>query len=130
MSALTRGYTVSAAAEMTGFARRTWYVHRDNDPEFAAAWDEACDQGADYLEDEARRRAVDGTDKPVYHQGQMVGTIREYSDTLLIFLLKGRRPERFRDNFKVEVSGQIEIADQLREKRRAVDDALKAQLGR
>jgi hypothetical protein len=33
----------------------------------------------------------------VYYQGAQCGTIREYSDTLLIFLLKAKRPEEFRE---------------------------------
>ena len=51
------------------------------------------------MELEARRRAVKGTDKPVFQRGEQVGTIREYSDTLLMFLLKANKPEKFRDNF-------------------------------
>jgi hypothetical protein len=31
--------------------------------------------------------------------------VREYSDTLLIFLLKGARPQKYRDNVRQEVSG-------------------------
>jgi hypothetical protein len=30
----------------------------------------------------------------------------DYSDTLLIFMLKGRRPEKFRDNARVEMTGE------------------------
>jgi len=44
----------------------------------------ALDIGADSLEDEAVRRARDGYDKPVYQQGQCVGHVREYSDTLMV----------------------------------------------
>ena len=55
------------------------------------------DIGADALEDEAVRRAVDGVDEQVFYQGKACGVVRKYSDTLLIFLLKGRRPERYRD---------------------------------
>ena len=50
-------------------------------------------RGRGCLEDEARRRAVDGVDEPVFQQGKQVGTIRKHSDTLLIFLLKGIRPQ-------------------------------------
>ena len=35
----------------------------------------------------------------MFHQGKEVGAIREYSDLLLIFMLKARRPARFRDNY-------------------------------
>ena len=31
--------------------------------------------------------------QPVMYQGQQVGTVKEYSDRLLIQLLKARRPE-------------------------------------
>ena len=55
----------------------------------------------------ARRRAAEGTLKPVYQGGKLVGEIREFSDTLLIFLLKGKRPEVYRENVKVEHSGKI-----------------------
>jgi hypothetical protein len=41
------------------------------------------------LEAEARRRAVQGWDEPVFHQGRKVGTIRKYSDRMLEILLKG-----------------------------------------
>ena len=64
---------------------------------FAAAWDEVEDAVADTMERELYRRAVEGVDKPVFHQGDEVATIREYSDTLLIFGLKGARPEKYRE---------------------------------
>ena len=50
---------------------------------------------------------MEGTKKPVFHQGKRVGGVQEYSDTLLIFLLKGTRPKKFRDNMKVEHAGKI-----------------------
>ena len=56
--------------------------------------DEAVAEGIDLLEEEARRRAVDGVNKrPIYHRGVQVGEIAQYSDKLLIFLLERRRPE-------------------------------------
>jgi hypothetical protein len=35
--------------------------------------------------------------------------VRKYSDTLLIFLLKGARPAKYRERQQVEVSGQLDI---------------------
>ncbi|MDP2936788.1 MAG: hypothetical protein Q8O86_09895 [Dehalococcoidia bacterium] len=54
-----------------------------------------------------------GTEKPVFQGGQQVGVVREYSDVLLIFLLKGARPEKYRDNLKADVnhSGQVSLPD-------------------
>ena len=107
LEALSSGMSITAAAKHAGVGRRTAFDHRQRDEEFALAWHEAAEAGADLLEDEARRRAAEGTLKPVYQGGKLVGEIREFSDTLLIFLLKGKRPEVYRENVKVEHSGKI-----------------------
>lgn len=95
---------VSAAVKAAGVARSTAYEWRENDPAFAAAWASAEETATDALEAEARRRAIDGWDEPVFQGGKDVGTIRRYSDRMLEILLKGHR-HRFRENSKVEVSG-------------------------
>jgi len=62
----------------------------------------------DALEDEAIRRAHDGTMKPVFHGGKKVGEVREYSDKLLIFLLKGCKPEKYAVRRKFKHSGAVD----------------------
>jgi hypothetical protein len=96
---------VSASALKVGIPRRTIYGWRDADAEFAAAWEKAVELGTDALEDEAVRRGREGTLRPVYQGGKHVGDVREYSDTLLIFMLKARRPEKYRDNARMELAG-------------------------
>lgn len=93
---------VAEAAKATGTLRHYWYRIRKKDKEFAQAWENAVEAGADALEAEARRRAHDGFLEPVFYQGKKVGKIRRYSDTLLIFLLKGYRPDKFHDTHRVE----------------------------
>lgn len=100
---------VAAACRAAGVGRSLAYLHRQDDPEFAEAWDDAVQSGLDHLEEEAARRAVKGVERPVFHKGQPVGTVKEYSDTLLIFLLKGGRPEKYRDNHKVELGGSVQV---------------------
>lgn len=39
----------------------------------------------------------------------MVASVRKYSDTLAIFLLKAHHPEKYRDNSRVEIGGSLEI---------------------
>ena len=51
--------------------------------------------------------------KAVYHMGEVVGTEREYSDTLLIFLLKGAMPEKYHENVKLEHDGSAELLEEL-----------------
>lgn len=109
LEALASGLSVTGAAEKAGVHRRTPYGWREADEDFAQAWQVALDAGTDRLEDEAWRRAVVGTERPVFQMGKEVGTTHEYSDLLLIFLLKGRRPEKYRDNAKVEVTGNLTL---------------------
>jgi hypothetical protein len=99
---------VSLACRAAGVGRATVYRLRDGDEKFAAAWDEAAEDGTVLLKLECRRRAVEGVDRPVFYKGQQVGTVKEYSDRLLIFLLKAARPEKYRDNFDLaKLAGQI-----------------------
>ena len=91
---------VASSAVVAGLARRTVYAWRDADQEFAEAWDAARERYVDRLEAEARRRAVDGTAKGIWHQGAKVGEEMQYSDSLLAQMLKAKRRE-YRD--KVEL---------------------------
>ena len=93
------GGNISAACEATDVPRRMIYEFESNDQEFATAFREAQRHGLEVLEDEARRRAFRGTTKPVFYQGIECGEIQEYSDTLMIFLLKGGMPEKYRERF-------------------------------
>ena len=56
---------------------------------------------------EARRRAVEGVERIVYHKGVECGRVREYSDTLLMFLLRSHRPQKYRDNTKVQTEACV-----------------------
>jgi hypothetical protein len=38
-----------------------------------------------------------------------LATIKEYSDTLAIFLLKAHAPEKYRENSKVELTGGLDV---------------------
>jgi hypothetical protein len=49
--------------------------------------------GTDVIEQEARRRPIDGYDRPIFQGGKKVGVVRMYSDQLAAMLLRGRRPE-------------------------------------
>lgn len=88
---LARRANVSAAAKKAKIDRTVAYDWYKNDPDFAAAWDQAIDVAVDSLESEAWRRASTGTLEPVYWKGEKVGAIRKYSDNLMITLLKAHR---------------------------------------
>ena len=94
---------VGRAATAAGWPRGWAYTVRGGDPEFAILWDQAVEFATDSLEEAARNRAVNGVAKPVYQQGRLVGTVQEYSDTLLVQLLKAKRPNEFRENSTVNL---------------------------
>jgi hypothetical protein len=108
---VTAGGNVTRACEAVDICRMTAYEWRDEDPAFAADWERCKAAGLDALEDEATRRAFDGVAEPVFHQGVPVGTVQKYSDTLAIFLLKGGKPEKYKD--RVEHSGTVDIAARI-----------------
>jgi hypothetical protein len=89
--------SVTDSARGAGVSRRGTYKAREKDEEFREAWEDALEEATDALEAEARRRALEGVREPVFYQGKEVGSVQRYSDTLLIFLLKGRRREVFGD---------------------------------
>src|SRR5262252_5945363 len=90
------------AAKRAGVARSTVYDRR-GDPGFESAFQGAAADNLAELEAEAVRRATVGVAKPVFWQGRKVGIITEYSDVLLIFLLKSRDPETYRESKTVDL---------------------------
>ena len=97
LAALRETCNVTESARLVGVSRRCAYDHKEADPEFSQAWEEAVDEAADRLEREAWRRGVEGIDKPVTYQGVITATYKEYSDRMLELLLKAHRPEKFKD---------------------------------
>lgn len=117
--------SVLRSAEIAGVDRDNHYFWLKNDPDYAEAFQMAWDMGVDALEAEASRRAFEGILKPVYHAGKRAidvqvdkdgkiirdvnghavgvpAAIREYSDALLMFLLRGKRPRTYRDNVSID----------------------------
>jgi hypothetical protein len=86
------------AAQGAGIDRTTAYARAARDPAFAAAWRAAQEAAIDLLEGAARQRALAG------------------SDQLLMFLLRGLRPERYgaRLDLHVELRREAErVAERL-----------------
>ena len=81
---------ITRAAKAAEVPRRTVYEWLKRDAVFAVAYADAEQAGIDALEEEAHRRAIDG------------------SDTLLIFLLKAARPSKYRE--RVDITYDIKHA--------------------
>jgi hypothetical protein len=87
LATLAAGGSLTLAAQAAGMARDALWRWRTDEPEFAKACKDAEESGTDRLEDEAMRRAL------------------EQSDTMMIFMLKARRPDKYRERSTVETTG-------------------------
>ncbi len=105
LAAFRETASVSRAATMAGIRRGTHYDWL-KDEAYAASFRIAQERAIQSLEDEAVRRAYEGIEEPVFQAGRQVGVVRKYSDTLLIFLLKGLRPQKYKDRIAAEHSGE------------------------
>ena len=118
--------TITHAAEIALIARQRHYKWLDKDPTYAKAFEEAKIAATDSLVAEARRRATQGVNEPVYYKGEVVGTIRKYSDTLLIFLLKGALPEVYRERYEISGGDKAIRVESDPGREELADDTLKA----
>jgi hypothetical protein len=109
--ALAQVGTKVQAARIAGVHPCTPYSSQwRNDQPLQVAVKAAEEAAADLIEAEAYRRGVEGTLEPVgWYQGQPGGYVRRYSDVLSIFLLKGLRPDRYKD--RVEMRGALANLD-------------------
>jgi hypothetical protein len=122
--------SVTRAAEAVGIERQMHYRWLREDPEYPALFNAAHEEATQGLEDDAVERARQGTEEPVIYKGSLCyafridanGQImrapdgmplfekeplkrRKRSDSLLIELLRANRPQKFRSNASVEISG-------------------------
>ena len=116
---------VVTAKGSSGVDRTTHYWWMKNDPEYRKSFEEAREEACGLLEDEAVRRAYKGTLRPQAIGGGKVMMVTEFSDQLLMFLLKCRNPKVFGDRREdtMHIDGQLSVADVLRSRRQAREAA-------
>jgi len=104
LEAFARLGTIVAAAEAVGVrpeAHKKWL----RNPVYAERFEEAKARFAQRLEREAIRRAVEGYEEPVFHDGKQVGTRLRYSDRLMELLLKAHLPDKYRERQEIRLTG-------------------------
>lgn len=96
---------ITHAAELSGIDRHSHYLWLDKSEKYRTMFEAAHHQAIEHMEQEARRRAMLGVEEPVFYQGMEVARVRKPSDTLLMFMLKGALPDKYRDNVRNELVG-------------------------
>jgi len=116
-----------AACKAAGVDLSTVYRWQEHDETFSFRFKQAEADANDVIRAAIYQRGLQDVDKPLHFNGRMVTeevpdpqhpgqmmqrrvTVKEYSDTLLIFLAKSRMPE-FRERQQVDISGQLDISD-------------------
>jgi hypothetical protein len=95
---LSKTGRVSAASRAVGYTSSNFLRKvRKEDEDFALEWDMALEAAADHLAEVAIERAENGTLEPVYYKGDVVGHKVNYSDSLLMFVLRKLDPS-YRDS--------------------------------
>lgn len=110
LKVLKDGYSIQRACRAAHISRGTYYRWLGEDEEWAKQVADAIDDGTDFYEDEARRRAVEGVSKMIVSAGRRMGYEQQYSDQLMQFMLKARRPEKYRENSTVDLNANINVA--------------------
>jgi len=101
--------TASEAARITGIPRDTHSKWLQKSAAYREAFQAADDEATEVLEKEALRRAVEGREETVYFNGVPVGTVKKYSDVLLIFLLKAKRPDVYRERYDARIQANLNV---------------------
>jgi len=80
LDCLAAGDSVSRAAHAAGGTTSNFKAWKKSDPDFSSDWDDAIEEGTDFIEDVATERAM------------------KKSDPLMLAILKARRPEKYDRN--------------------------------
>lgn len=124
---------VTAAAKAANVDKRLHYRWLKTSEGYKKAFADAQKEAAQLLEDEAVRRATEGTLEPVFYQGIKCGVVRRYSDGLMQFLLRGFNPEKY--GHKAQITGpnggpiEVSIAEVIRKRRQELRAAASENAG-
>lgn len=134
---------IDLACMKAGVERRSHYRWLKEDPAYGDAYIEAKELALQLLEDEAFRRAHAGVDEPIVYSGKILTrevetvdengvktiervpvTIKRFSDTLMMFLLKAQAPEKYRERLDHKHTGEVTVVNLVKD---ILEDAAAAQ---
>ncbi len=97
IEALAETGCVDQAARIAGMSVQSAYrMRRRADAQaFRLAWEAALDHAISRLSHAAISRAIHGTPRPVFYQGEQVGEWRHFDERLTMFMLRLRDPVRY-----------------------------------
>lgn len=112
LKAFTLSGSITKAADDAKVERGMHYRWL-RDPKYLAQFKAARRTAIQGWEDEAVRRANEGVLEPVFYKGKACGAVRRYSDGLLMFLLRGAKPQKYRERVDAQVHGSVDVVQRL-----------------
>lgn len=118
---LTRSGVIEHVLAFTSVSRADYEAARRTDPDFADFCDDAITVRCHAIEEEITRRAIDGWEEPVFGMcknpdgsstREKIGTVRKFSDTLLLALAKRHIPA-YRERVAVDHGGQLGVKHEV-----------------
>lgn len=106
LAAFSVAGSIVIASRWSKVHRQSHYNWMRDDATYPPRFEAAEKAASRSLEDEAVRRAAHGLKKAVWYKGKVVGYETEFSDSLLLALLKGNNPEKFRERATFEHTGK------------------------
>lgn len=95
LEGICRTNNITLVCNEMNISRIVIYAMKSTDPAFRQRLSDAQTIGIDSWEDSAAIRAFSGVERKVFNQGIHIDTVRDYSDSLAIAMLKGAKPERY-----------------------------------
>lgn len=105
LAAYRRTCNITRAAAAAGIGSRQHYRWLERYPKYKAAFERAQVVAGDYLESVAVKRATRGWEEPVFYQGMECGRVRRFDGGLLQFLLRGAKPEKYKQSAELTGPG-------------------------
>jgi hypothetical protein len=105
LAAYRKTCNITESARAAGVGSRQHYRWLEKYPKYKAAFECAQVIAADYLESVAIERASIGWEEPVFYQGAECGRVRRFDGGLMQFLLRGAKPEKYKQSTELTGAG-------------------------
>lgn len=97
---------VTRAAEKAQVTKQSHYYWMRTDEIYKKIFEGMSDIIVGDLEEIGQIRAIEGVTKEIFFQGQVCGTEQQFSDTLLMFFLKAKRPDIYRERTSIDLTSK------------------------
>lgn len=104
LKAYTEELTIAGAIRVTGVDHTAHHYWMRSHGVYKRLFEDLREFVVEALEGEAFRRSYHGVTEAVFYQGEVCGSKTNYSDTLLMFLLRAANPDKYRERSTMDLN--------------------------